>query len=240
MKKWIKHIGILVIVILLATYLGNSVFRENIRQVFEMLVDSNTEGLKEYIISFGIVGPIISILIMMLQAVIAPLPAFVVTFANAYIYGWKFGVIISSIGTYLGAVICFGLSRFYGRDMAERFVPAKFLDKCDSVFDKYGKCVVYASRLLPFISFDGVSYAAGLTKMSFKFFSIATIIGQIPLTVVISKLGENIDKPDMFLSQATICAILALICAIVLYIIYRKKYNGKSIKVVLMNFIKSR
>lgn len=61
--------------------------------------------------------------------------------------------------------------------MAEKFIHKNILDKYDFVFKKYGKHVLYASRLLPFVSFDGVSYAAGLTTMSFKYFSIATIIG---------------------------------------------------------------
>lgn len=96
----------------------------------------------------------------------------------------------------------FFLSKIYGRPMAEKFIPKNILDKCDSAFKKYGKHVLYASRLLPFVSFDGVSYAAGLTTMSFKYFSIATIIGQIPLTFVISILGKNLDNPKVFVSQA--------------------------------------
>ncbi len=37
----------------------------------------------------------------------------------------------------------------------------------DTFFKKYGKNTVLICRLLPFVSFDIVSYAAGLTSMSF-------------------------------------------------------------------------
>ena len=47
------------------------------------LVKLDMEGLKEYILSFGILGPVVSFLLMILQSVAAPLPAFVITFANA-------------------------------------------------------------------------------------------------------------------------------------------------------------
>lgn len=45
------------------------------------------------------------------------------------------------------------------------------------------------ARLLPFVSFDFVSYFAGLTSMSFKGFMIATGIGQLPATIVYSYVG---------------------------------------------------
>ena len=48
---------------------------------------------------------------------------------------------------------------------------------------------ILIARLLPFISFDIVSYAAGLTSMSFLSFFIATGIGQLPATIVYSIVG---------------------------------------------------
>lgn len=57
---------------------------------------------------------------MILQAIIAPLPAFIITFVNAYIYGSAFGMIISCIGTYLGASLCFfkqDIWETYGREV---------------------------------------------------------------------------------------------------------------------------
>lgn len=38
--------------------------------------------------------------------------------------------------------------------------------------------------------------------------------------------------------QAILCAILALIAIIVIYSVYRKRYNGKSISGILRNLIK--
>ena len=59
------------------------------------LVKLDMEGLKEYILSFGIWGPVVSFLLMILQSVAAPLPAFVITFANAALFGWVYGAILS-------------------------------------------------------------------------------------------------------------------------------------------------
>lgn len=48
---------------------------------------------------------------------------------------------------------------------------------------------ILIARLLPFISFDIVSYAAGLTSISFLEFIVATGLGQLPATIIYSYVG---------------------------------------------------
>ncbi|MGQ7113541.1 TVP38/TMEM64 family protein, partial [Escherichia sp. TWPC-MK] len=45
-------------------------------------------------------------------------------------------------------------------------------------------------RLLPFVPFDPISYAAGLTSIRFRSFFIATGLGQLPATIVYSWAGS--------------------------------------------------
>jgi uncharacterized membrane protein YdjX (TVP38/TMEM64 family) len=40
------------------------------------------DKIKEYILSFGVLAPLISFLLMVFQAILAPLPAFLITFAH--------------------------------------------------------------------------------------------------------------------------------------------------------------
>jgi len=66
---------------------------------------------------------------------------------------------------------------------------------------------VFASRLIPFISFDAVSYVAGLTPLSFWRFALATLLGVMPISFVLAFFG------DEFVSSgpAGMIAIAALI-----------------------------
>lgn len=50
--------------------------------------------------------------------------------------------------------------------------------------------IVFASRLVPFISFDAVSYAAGLTPLAFWRFAVATLAGVIPISFAFAHFGE--------------------------------------------------
>jgi uncharacterized membrane protein YdjX (TVP38/TMEM64 family) len=44
--------------------------------------------------------------------------------------------------------------------------------------------------LIPIVSFDIVSYGAGLTRMSLKNFCLATFLGMLPLTSVYTYFGS--------------------------------------------------
>lgn len=187
-----------VLVVLLLIYFLVPPVKNNINHVVVLLSTLNIPAVKDYIISFGIWGPLISIILMMFQSIAAPLPAFVITFANAYVFGWMWGAVISWSGAMLGAILCFYITKIYGRPAAEKFVSSKLLDKTDKFFDEYGNYAILIARLLPFISFDAVSYAAGLTNMEFWSFFWATGIGQLPATIVYSILGENIDQMAKF------------------------------------------
>jgi len=48
---------------------------------------------------------------------------------------------------------------------------------------------VLISRLLPFVSFDIISYAAGLTVLSFWRFAIATLAGVAPASFLLAHFG---------------------------------------------------
>lgn len=188
MKKsfWITLVSI---VIVIGLYLFVQPINSNINQMFFYLSMLNLDALKEYILSFGMLAPVISFILMILQSVAAPLPAYMITFANAALFGWWKGAILSWASAMAGAALCFYLAKFLGRDAVEKLVSKFALDSVDEFFDKYGKHTILISRLLPFVPFDPISYAAGLTSMSFWSFFIATGIGQLPATIVYSYVG---------------------------------------------------
>ena len=51
--------------------------------------------------------------------------------------------------------------------------------------------IVFVSRALPFMSFDLVSYAAGLTVLSTWRFAIATLAGVAPISFLLAHFGSE-------------------------------------------------
>ena len=185
-KFWIT-LGVLIALILI--YLFVPKVNSLLNKMTSYLISLDMEGLKKYILSFGVWAPIISFLLMIIQSIAAPLPAFIITFANAALFGWVNGAILSWTSSMVGAALCFYIAKFLGRSTVENITSKFALNKVDYFFDKYGKHTILIARLLPFMSFDLVSYAAGLTSMSFISFFIATGIGQLPATIVYSYVG---------------------------------------------------
>ncbi|WP_270507045.1 TVP38/TMEM64 family protein [Paraclostridium sordellii] len=182
-------IKVIIVIAVISLYFFIPSIKENVNQAVSILNNLDVDMLKKYILSFGMWAPTVSFILMILQSVIAPIPAFIITFANAGLFGWINGAILSWISSMVGATLCFYIARFLGRDVVIKLTSNEGLNKVDKFFGKYGNYAILIARLLPFISFDIVSYAAGLTSMKFSAFFIATGIGQLPATIIYSYIG---------------------------------------------------
>ncbi len=185
-STWIK---ISILIALVFIYLFVSPVRNGVNNIISLFRTLDVETIKEYILSFGIWAPVISFFLMVFQSIAAPLPAFLITFANAALFGWVKGAILSWSSAMAGAVVCFYIARIYGRGAVEKLTSKFALEEVDKFFDRYGKYAILIARLLPFMSFDIVSYAAGLTSMNLWSFFWATGVGQLPATIVYSYVG---------------------------------------------------
>jgi uncharacterized membrane protein YdjX (TVP38/TMEM64 family) len=105
-------------------------------------------SLAAYVRSFGLWAPVISILLMLLQSVIAPLPAWLVAGANGIIFGIWWGTLISWSGGLLGAVVTFWLSRWLGRDFVAKHVGLGRLKQVDELSGAHGFSLILIARLI--------------------------------------------------------------------------------------------
>lgn len=187
-KKSLLLAGVIAVIIILCLTVPK--LKEECRYIIQMFYSGDFTVLKNFVAAYGGYAALVSFLLMIVQSIAAPLPAFVLTLANANLFGWVRGAILSWSSAMAGAAVCFFLARVLGRDFVIRLTSKAGLKQIDEFFDKYGKNAILICRLLPFVSFDIVSYAAGLTSMSFGSFFIATGIGQLPATIVYSYVGN--------------------------------------------------
>lgn len=218
---------IVLVFVVFGIYLFVKPVNSFINQMVHYLSMLDLDSLKEYILSFGVWAPIISFILMILQSIAAPLPAFLITFANAALFGWVKGAILSWSSAMVGAAVCFFIAKYLGRDVVEKLTSKFAIESVDSFFEKYGKHTILIARLLPFMSFDLVSYAAGLTSMSFISFFVATGIGQLPATIVYSYVGGMLTGG----AKLMMMGILTLTALSVLIYVMKKIYNEKQVKV---------
>ena len=230
MKKRIGKLIILgIVMVMVFIYLTVPFVKSGANNIIAMFATGDFTVVSKFVASYGAYAMIISFLLMILQSVVAPLPAFLLTFANANLFGWWQGAILSWCSAMAGAALCFFIARILGRDVVIKLTSKAGVEQIDNFFDKYGKNTILICRLLPFVSFDLVSYAAGLTSMSFGSFFIATGIGQLPATIVYSYVGGMLTGGTKLFVTA-LFILFALSAFIVLFRqIYMEKQKAKKL-----------
>ncbi len=191
--------------------------------ILTLFSSMSVDNVIGYIRSFGVWAVVVSFLLMVFQSVAAPLPAFLITFANAAIFGWWQGAILSWSSAMIGAVVCFYIAKIVGREGVEKLTSKHAIKSVDEYFERYGKHTILICRLLPFVSFDFVSYAAGLTAMGVVPFLIATGIGQLPATIVYSYVGEMLTGS----TQIIVTALLIIFALFTLTYLAKKIYKER-------------
>jgi uncharacterized membrane protein YdjX (TVP38/TMEM64 family) len=199
-------------------YLLSDGFRSETNRAVGILGRGDIGGLRDYIVSFGLWAPVASCFLMVLQAIVAPVPSFLITFANGLAFGVFWGWVLSVFGHVLAASVCFGISRALGRVPMEVLVGKAGLESADRWFARWGVYAVFAGRLLPGVAFDAISFAAGLTNMRFRNFLVATTLGIVPQTFLYSYLGRQAPEyVGLFLVTTGIFLLAVIVVATVRY-----------------------
>lgn len=222
-KKTISKIVLIAIILLtVVLYFVVPSFNATMNNFVSKLGSLNLESVIELIRGYGAYAAVISFFLMILQSILSPIPALLITLSNAAIFGWWKGALLSFWSSMVGAALCFYIARTLGRDVVEKITTKTGLAKVDEFFERYGKNSILICRLLPFVSFDIVSYAAGLTPIKFWDFFIATGLGQLPATIVYSYLGNLAGSTKtIFIAIVSVVALSALVYMI------GKIYNDK-------------
>ena len=145
-------------------------------------------ALRGHIASLGAWGPVTVIGLMVLAILVSPIPSAPIAMAAGAAYGHVWGTLYVLLGAEAGALAAFGVARWLGHDTLHRWFGDRLsVGLMGSQNVLMG--VVLISRLLPFVSFDIISYAAGLTVLSFWRFAIATLAGVAPASFLLAHFG---------------------------------------------------
>ena len=226
-SSWTGRIVLLVLFLAaLGVYFAVPSVHEWVNKVIVMFQTGNFDDMHAFIAQYGKWAMAISFFLMVFQSIAAPLPAFFITLTNANLFGWWQGCILSWTSAMAGAAVCFWIARILGRDAVEKICTKGALLSIEEFFAKYGKRCILVARLLPFISFDIVSYAAGLTSMDFWGFFAATGLGQLPACVVYSYVGGMLTggAKKMFIG------LMCLFALAIVVILVKQVYNASQKK----------
>jgi uncharacterized membrane protein YdjX (TVP38/TMEM64 family) len=180
--------GTLVLISLIAVYVA-------LKETGTLGTILDAAALREQIEQLGVWGPLAVIAMMMLAILVSPIPSAPIAMAAGAVYGHTWGTLYVLIGAEAGALAAFAIARLLGKAAVHRWLgerlPAGMIGSQNAL-----TWIVFASRLLPFVSFDLISYAAGLTLLSAWRFALATLAGIIPASFLLAHFGRELSSGE--------------------------------------------
>lgn len=156
----------------------------------------DSQALRHGLDQLAAFGPLAVILLMAFAIVFNPIPSAPIALAAGAVFGHGWGTLYIVLGAQLGAMIAFGIARFAGYELIRKW----FGDKIETgMWGNQNRltALVFVSRLLPFISFDLISYGAGLSPIRFWRFAAATLFGLIPMSFLLAHFGAELKTTEL-------------------------------------------
>jgi uncharacterized membrane protein YdjX (TVP38/TMEM64 family) len=153
------------------------------------------EALQAWVARLGPWGPVAIVGMMLVAILISPIPSAPIALAAGAAYGHGWGALYVLLGAQVGAMLAFAVARLVGHETVHRWFGQRLslglIGNQNTLM-----AIVFVSRLLPFISFDIVSYAAGLTLLSTWRFALATLAGIAPSSFLLAHFGTEIGSGE--------------------------------------------
>lgn len=190
------------------------------------------EYIEEKISSLGsnLTGKILvslAVIFLLIIDILLPVPSSIVMTLSGKFLGFILGGTIAFLGAMLAAWIGFFACRIGGKKIFIRLIGEKDISRVRVWFEKYGIFAIILSRPIPMLT-EILSCLAGLSQVSPLTFTLAAILGTLPICFVYSYFGHVSSILNPWPAVWIALVIPALGWGIV-RLINRKKKQNKSI-----------
>lgn len=151
---------------------------------------NSVEKLQNIILSWGFWGRFGFVMLSFLQVTFIPLPSTVTIIAGTLIYGPLQASLLSLAGILLGSMLAFLLGKVFGRRLVVFMVGEKTCKKWVD-FLTNAKYSFFIMMLLPIFPDDVLCLVAGLTNMSWTFFTLTNLIARPIGIFTVSYFGSG-------------------------------------------------
>lgn len=153
--------------------------------------------MQNFIEQFGVYAPIIFLLLASILPILL-FPPGIFSVIGGLLFGFKLGAFLTIIAAIIYTNIMFLISRYFARNKIENFLEKRLtLKQFNRIFGLKGNKLatfLIICRLIPILPNSIVSYSYGLTRISFKHYFIANLIGLIPGRLIWLNFGSKLNN----------------------------------------------
>ena len=140
---------------------------------------TSIEALRDYISEFGNMAVFLFILFSFLQVIILPVPGSVTVAAGVALFGPLKCSIFSFIGITLGSIVAFAIGRVVGEKAVRWIVGEETLKKWLQKLKGKDYLILSIMFLLPLFPDDVLCFVAGLSSLTWTYFSVLLVITRV-------------------------------------------------------------
>ncbi|MFN3267189.1 MAG: TVP38/TMEM64 family protein [Deinococcales bacterium] len=196
---------------LLLSYLLFAEVRQFAAQGYEMLLSNDRSAIQNWVAGFGFWGPVLIVAMMIAQTLVSAVPMILVLIVAVLAYGPLWGGLLGWAGAIVAAILGYGIARVFGDVLQDKFVTPKIRDIIAQNVSQYGAWAILALRLSPLVPSDGVSFVAGLVRMSFLPFLGGTVGGVTPIALAVAYFGSDFERLGTLIVGITVVSLTALV-----------------------------
>lgn len=177
------------------------------------VLSGDADALRGQLLDLGFASVLVLLVLMVLHVVVW-YPSEIVTATAGFVYGFWLGLPIVLGGWLLSALGSYALGRWAGRPLLHRIAGRRRFESAERVVARGGWPMMMAARLVPIVPFSLVGYGAGAAHTSVWTFAWTTVVGFLPLSIVVTLLGsrlQSLSAEDPLLWAALVPIALLLV-----------------------------
>ncbi|TSA46195.1 DedA family protein [bacterium] len=169
--------------------------------------------------------------LMAVESAAIPLPSEVIMpFSGFLVFQGRFGLlgiaIAGAMGSVVGSWVTYWIGKYGGRPLVQKYgkyvlISHRDIEIADNFFAKFGTWATFFGRVLPVVR-TYISIPAGISKVKFGRFTIATFVGSFVWSLFLGwiglKLGENWESLRQYFRGADVVIVVLIVIGIVWWV----------------------
>jgi len=212
------------VILLIVSYFVIPGIREFVHEAYYVLLSDDRAEIRAWVSQLGFWGPLFIIVTMVVQIFLFFMPSPVLMVISVLAYGPIWGTLLAIASVLIASIVGYIAGRIIGEEALYKLIGKSKKEKLESYVAQYGLWVVVISRLSPAFSNDAVSLVAGMVKLKFRKFILATLAGITPLAILIGWFGESNERLQTGLIWISIIGVAFLVG----YILFDRRRRAKN------------
>jgi uncharacterized membrane protein YdjX (TVP38/TMEM64 family) len=169
------------------------------------------DDFREYIRSFGALGPLVLLGLQILQVFIALIPGEIVETAAGYVLGPWLGTAVCYLGIAFASSAIFILTRRYGVKLVEVFVSREKINELRFLNTAQKRnMLIFLIFFIPGTPKDLLTYFVGLTDIRLRTFLLLSMVARVP-SVFSSTFGGHLLGEENYWGAVILYGITGLL-----------------------------